>query len=201
MTGGYWIVDYWSLGNTTNNWTSVTIDDLTGEVLEIKQNINPTLTEQEVIAIAQSQPEVSAFLDSLISYSTYVWFNDYNGYWNVFFENDLNYQEYATIDIIDATGEISFYYISDMPEQNLTSEDALAIALALPEVQDWINNVTEYETYIGFYNGYWDVAFIIDNQTLGNGTIPPDGIIGINVTIEDATGDVVEVSYIIIEEE
>ncbi len=115
VTGGIWIVDYWTLDEPYDNWLSVTVDDITGEVIEILQNLIPTLTEQEVITIAESQPEVSAFLASLTSYSTYVWFDNYYGYWNVFFENDFNYEEYATVDIIDATGEIFYYYINNRP--------------------------------------------------------------------------------------
>ncbi len=200
LTGGIWIVDYWALDNPYDNWLSVTIDDETGEVAEIRQSLIPTLTEQEAIAIAESQPEVSAFLAGLTSYSINVWFDSFYGYWNVFFENDFNYQEYATVDIIDATGEIFYYYINDLPDPNLTGEEALTIALAEQEVQDWISTISEYETYIGFFEGLWNVDFVIDNRTLADGLIPQDGIIGISVIIDDATEEVVEVNYIIMEE-
>ncbi len=197
--GGIWVVDYWALDNPYLNWISITVDDDTGEILEIMQNLVPTKTYEEIITIAEAHPEVGAFLDSLVSYTTDAVFDSFYGYWYVYFENDENYLEYATVDIIDATGEIFYYYINDLPDPNLSSAEALAIALANQEVQDYLATITGYEVYSGFSDGYWYIDLIDDALTF-NYTFIPGNIIGIRIIIDDITEQVIDVSLIVLEE-
>jgi hypothetical protein len=188
------------LDNPFQNWISVTINDETGDILDITQNLVPTKTYEEIIAIAEAHPEVGAFLDNLTSYSADAVFDSYYGYWYVYFENDENYLEYATVDIIDATGEVFYYYINDLPDPNLSSVEALAIALTNQEVQDYLATITGYEVYIGFIDGLWYIDLIDDILTL-NETLIPGNIIGISVIVDDVTEEVIDVSYIVLEEQ
>jgi hypothetical protein len=196
-----WIVDYWALDNPYENWISITVNDETGEVMDIRQSLVPNLTVEEAILIAESHPEVSAFLDSLTLYSVSAEFDTFYGYWYVYFENVYNFNEYAKVDIIDSTGEIFYYYINDLPDPNLTGEEALAIALSNQEVQDWIEteNVTGYDVYMCFSEGFWYIDLIDDKLTL-NETLIPGNILGIRVVIDDVTEEVVDVSLIVLEE-
>jgi len=194
-----WIVDYWALDNPYEKWISITVDDITGEVIDIMQSLVPNLTFEEAVSIAESHPEISAFLDSLTLYSVSAVFDSFYGYWYVYFENMYNYNEYATVDIIDATGEIFYYYICDLPDPNLTGEEALVIALANQEVQDYIETIDDYEVYMCYDAGYWYID-LIDSILTFNGSLIPGEILGIRVVIDDITEEVIEVSYIVLEE-
>ncbi|NPE08744.1 MAG: hypothetical protein GNW80_10730 [Asgard group archaeon] len=195
VNAGVWIVDYWALDNPYQNWISITVDDETGEVVDITKSLAPNLTFDEVIAIAESQPEVSTFLDSLSLYGVSAVFDSFYGYWYVYFENIYNYNEYAKVDIIDATGEIFYYYIHDLPNPNLTGEEALAIALSDPEVQDWLATVTGYEVYMCFDEGFWYIDLIDDILTFNESLIPGETI-GIRIVIDDVTEEVIDVIYL-----
>jgi len=108
-----WYVDFWAWDNNSlwGKWLGVTIDDTTGEVLAIEQTVEPTLTAEEVLAIAEAIPEIQAFLASLPSYETSVWFDSFTGYWYVDFWDNENWMNYAFIEIDDASGEVTYFEI------------------------------------------------------------------------------------------
>ncbi|NHJ85984.1 MAG: hypothetical protein FK734_11015 [Asgard group archaeon] len=196
---GFWVVEYYAYHETRGSWIIVYVDDLSGDILAIDQSYEPQLTEEEVILIASLEPEVAEFLLNLTEYRTSVWYNEYCATWSVYFENSYNFYEYAIIDIDDATASVLSYEINIPEEHNLTGEEVYAIAIAIPEVQSWLDEIGEYFTYIGCRNGLWYVDFFINNNSLGNLTIPPEGlIVSYNIVIEDATGLVIEINPIVL---
>ncbi len=109
----HWYVDFWAWDNDSYwcKWLGVTIDDTTGEVLAIEQTLEPTLTAEEVLAIAEAIPEIQTFLASLTSYETSVWFDPFTGNWYVNFWDNNNWMNSAFVEINDATGEVTYFEI------------------------------------------------------------------------------------------
>ncbi len=70
---------------------------------------------------------------------------------------------YLFAEVDDATGEIVFmdYYPVVLPDS--TEEEVMAVALADPQIQAWIESVESYNTYTYFYNGIWEVSFESQN--------------------------------------
>ena len=189
-TGGIWYVDYYS--TTSADFISIIIDDVTGEVISISTMIVPELTEAEVIAIASTIPEVASFLEN-ITYSIFIEFNEYYGYWYIFFWNDHIYEEYAYVEIADPSGEILYYEVHDIEDPNMTAQEVLDILFAVEEIQDWLENITEYFSYANFYEGFWYAGIYAGNETIAYGNT---SIIAYEAVIDDLTGEIVSLTPI-----
>ncbi|UJG41530.1 MAG: hypothetical protein K9W45_03465 [Candidatus Heimdallarchaeum aukensis] len=200
----YWFVDFYD--EYYFSWCTVTIDDVTGEIVDVYSSediYNTTLTPQEVVEIALTDPDVQTFITNNPDYEVYVylmdWFycydeefgdnmtvpeigeiNDNNGdegtntintvdtengeigypidystnvTWVVGFYN-YNYTDWIELYIDDTTGEI-IDKLMTTPAIH-TEEEIKAIALALPEVQEFLANVEDTEMYIWYDGfGYW----------------------------------------------
>ncbi len=193
ITDNVWFVDYWTIGTLPEyDWISIVVSDETEDVLSIIQKKEAVLTEAEVMAIAEAIPEVQAFVETLGSYESYAWFNDYNGIWYVYINSLMFSQDYAYIEILDETAEVLYFEVFDEPDPQMTPEQVEAIANATAEVIAFRTNLTISEESVTYWNGHW--SFLI----LGGSGSPLVVTNGLEVIVDDATGAILEILEIVI---
>lgn len=134
----------------------VTIDDLTGEVLDVFVELpedTPTMTVTEVMDIVYATDEYATIagfegIENRIGY--------YEGFWQVDFYSTIFWEVYALFEIDDSTGEIIYSYCSTLEDPpTLTYAEAEAYLLANGEVSAYLAANPDAEYYISYYNGYW----------------------------------------------
>lgn len=152
-----WYVDIYPMDWETSG-IMLLIDDATGEILELWMPVEATMTEEEVLAIAEADPQVIA-LAAEYDLVSYVYFDDFEALWCVGFYSELIWDAYAWVIIDDTTGEIIEIFVG-VPEAPPTMTEA--------EVMDLVYATAEYatiagfeglESYIGVYDGVWYVSF------------------------------------------
>ncbi|MHA1303304.1 MAG: hypothetical protein ACTSQE_06440 [Candidatus Heimdallarchaeaceae archaeon] len=204
----YWYVDFY--GNYYYSWCSVTIDDQTGEIVEVYRSddfYDTNLNATEVLDIAMSDPDVQVFIEENPDYEVYIYLLEcYDAYGGEYGDNESfpateiieeptdnmtlwvvdfstpDYFEWISIYIDDATGEIVDKWMTQ--PALLTEDEVEQIVLGIPEVQNFIENYSDSIIdlwYDGF--GYWYAWVYSESQW--------DAYVF--VTIDDLTGEVLEV--------
>ena len=182
-------MDYYTCGNTSEySWLSVVVNDSTEEIISLTQKLEQILTETEAIALAIAVPEIQVFVDSLPEgYNAYGYYNDYDGYWSVYIYSKLFYQNYAYVEIQDATSEVTHYEIFEVPKATMSAQEVMDIINALPEVISFRETYTICNETIGCNQGEWN--FMI----LGGSGDPFLVTNGLEIRVDDLTGEVIEI--------
>ena len=164
----YWIVEFYAdnYNYSSNlycwiNYAYVEIDATTGEVLYyiVYTNQDPNFTEDEIIQIANSIPEIAEWLLEQGAVDIYAWYDGYE-YWYV--DYYTMYGAYAYVCISNIDGSVIYYEIfEDYYGPIHTEEEIITLVEALPEVIDWIAENPIFERYIWFY----DIIWFEDNNT------------------------------------
>lgn len=192
-TDNVWFVDYWTIDAFPEyNWISIVVSDETEEILSIVRKKEALLTQAEVIAIAEAIPEVQSFIETLDSYESYAWFDDYYGLWYVYISSLTYYQDYAYVEILDETAEVLYFEVYDEPDPQMTPEQVEAIANATAEVIAFRETYSISEESVSYWNGQW--SFII----LGGTGSPLVVTTGLEVIVDDATGTILAIFEIMI---
>ncbi|MFX1505292.1 MAG: hypothetical protein ACFFDC_04165 [Promethearchaeota archaeon] len=186
------------------SYLTVIIQDSTGEVSEIIQPIEPSLTEEEVHDIAVNSDDGKAFLEEYPDAEIYIWFDSFQ-FWYVEFYPPYEYYEYEegkntdpdepitepgaigyiwdylSLIIDDLTGEIVEVFRPVDPE--LTEEEVLDIAFNIPEIQVLAGEYTDLEAWAYFDGfGYWYIDIYSKEHWE----------VWASVTIDDATAEVID---------
>ncbi|MHA1224715.1 MAG: hypothetical protein ACTSP3_15945, partial [Candidatus Heimdallarchaeaceae archaeon] len=134
----------------------VWIDDSTGEIFDKWMTTPATRTEADILSIANATQEVQDFLTA---YTNVEWDLYYNGFgtWYVWLWSTIQVDAYIYMEIDDITGEILYQenYFPIPPTH--TEDEVLSVILSLPEVVDFMNNNSDYEIWVYFFDGFWYV--------------------------------------------
>ncbi len=189
------------------SYLTVIIQDSTGEVYEIIQPVEPSLTEEEVYDIAVNSKEGLDFLEEYPEAEIYIWFDSFQFWYvefyppyeeNIYYENDddgftnpdepyndtgfIGYVwDYLSLIIDDFTGEIIEVFRPVDP--TLTEAQVLEIAFNLPEIQELAGEYDDLEAWAYFDGyGYWYVDIYSSEHWE----------VWAYVTIDDATAKVID---------
>ncbi len=198
----YWYIDIYA--NNYFAWCSVIIDDVNGEIVDVFVSdylVDAQHTVDEILAIALNDFDVQQFIINNSDYEYYIYVTEFYDTFNLedptpwegsenllwvvdFYSND--YMDWILLWIDDVTGEIVDKWKTE--PATMTAEDVKAIALAQPEVEDFLLNYEDVVWdiwYDGF--GYWYISIWPEYQFEAY----------IFLSIDDKTGDVLYIdSYI-----
>ncbi len=160
ITDNVWFIDYWTIETfPKNSWISIVVCDETEDILSIIQNKEAQLTKTEVIAISKAIPEVQSFIETLGSYESYAWFDDYYGLWYVYVNSLTNYQNYAYVEILDETSKVLFFEVFNDPDSQMLPEQIEAIVYAITEFIAFSTIYSINEESVSYWNGQWLFIF------------------------------------------
>ncbi|MHA1827632.1 MAG: hypothetical protein ACTSX6_03185 [Candidatus Heimdallarchaeaceae archaeon] len=159
-----WVVGFYS--SDFENWLEVWIDDSTGEMIDKWMTTPATRTEADILSIANATQEVQDFLTA---YTNVEWDLYYDGFgtWYVWLWSTIQVDAYIYMEIDDITGEILYRenYFPIPPTH--TEDEVLSVILSLPEVVDFMNDNSDYEIWVYFFDGFWYVD--VYSNSLGGG--------------------------------
>ena len=182
---GFWWVD---LYDSTNfyNYISAEVDDQTGELtyLDVFLAEPAEMTEEEVLQIAL-ESGMNDFLN-LYENAEIEAYYDGNSLWYVFAYSPVLIDAWAWAEIDDLSGDvISYEENHPLILPTMSVEEILVIVHSTSNYTDFVLNLVEVYEDVIFYDGLWYV-------NIGGYNID-DGYLSLCFTIDDATGDILEI--------
>ncbi|MFX1516691.1 MAG: hypothetical protein ACFFC6_10300 [Promethearchaeota archaeon] len=144
------------------DYLSLVIDDLTREIIEVVQPVDPSLTEEEVIEIACNIPEIQALVEEYEDLEVWAYFDGY-GLWYVEISSREHFEVWASVTIDDATAKIVDYFVPELPD--MTKDEVIALALTDLDAQEFMNKYDDaiFDAY--FYSSwFFDEAGVTSNE-------------------------------------
>lgn len=134
------------------DYLSLIIDDLTGEIVEVFQTVDPTLTEEEVLEIAFDIPKIQELTEEYDDLEAWAYFDGY-GYWYVDIYSNEHWEVWAYVTIDDTTAEVVDYYVPQLPD--MSEEAIIAIAMEDLDVQEFLTKYDNSSVYAYFYGSWY----------------------------------------------
>lgn len=187
------------------------IDDVTGEIIKKEyyiQNwgwpgewVEATMTEAEVLEVANAVPEIAEFLEQVPGAETYTSY-DFYGSWYVSYFHPYILDSWAFVGIEDSTGDVLYVevYIGEPPQ--MTFDEVADLILSTPEAQNFTTHFPNASIYASYYDGFWEVELTSeDYEWFFRGTEDPDyyekekSLEYWWFTVDDTTGEIIKMSY------
>ncbi|MFX1285567.1 MAG: hypothetical protein ACFFB5_18150 [Promethearchaeota archaeon] len=134
------------------DYLSLVIDDLTGEIIEVVQPIDPTLSEDEVLEIAFDIPKIQELADEYEDLQVWAYYDGY-GYWYIDIHSSEHYEVWAYVTIDDATSEVVDFYVPQLPD--LSKETIIDIAMEDPNVKEFLDKYDNSSIDAYFYTSWY----------------------------------------------
>ncbi|UCG03323.1 MAG: hypothetical protein JSW11_04890 [Candidatus Heimdallarchaeota archaeon] len=139
------------------DYLSLVVDDLTGEIVEVYRPVEPSLTEEEVLEIAFSIPEIQELAEEYNDLEAWAYFDGFE-YWYVDIYSYEHWEVWAYVTIDDSTAEVIDFYVPKLPD--MTKDAIIAIAMEVSDVQNFLNKYDNSSIDAYFYSSwFYDETF------------------------------------------